>query len=1294
MQSLPGPRAHSPFRLQRLLQQCQQQLPQLKALTSRYLHLVKSRSPLSASELERLQRLLEYGDFNAEESEPSSLATVRLLVIPRIGTITPWSTKATDIAHHCALEGIVRLERATELTLSGVHHPDELIPILPLLHDRMVEQIVHHLDQAQALFADHTPTPLRWVDILGGGRTELERANRDWGLALAEDEIDYLLESFTALARNPTDTELMSFAQANSEHCRHKIFNATWITDREARTMSLFGMIRHTYQCHSEGILSAYEDNSAVITGRESQQLVTDENHHYRYRPLNSAILMKVETHNHPTAIAPFAGAATGSGGEIRDEGATGRGSKPKAGMAGFSVSNLKLPGATHPWEHDIGKPDRIASALEIMLEAPLGSAAFNNEFGRPTINGYFRTYEQQVYHHGQCEVRGYHKPIMLAGGVGTIDATQVKKQTIPVGAKLVVLGGPAMLIGLGGGAASSMSSGSSGTDLDFASVQRGNPEMQRRCQEVIDRSWQLGENNPIISIHDVGAGGLSNAMPELVNDAGRGARFELRAIPNDEPGMSPMEIWCNEAQERFVLAIADADIANFSALCERERCPMAIIGTATAEQQLQLHDSHFNNHPIDIPLALLLGKPPKMERRVTTTAPALAPFDLAKVDLEEAIARLLQLPTIASKQFLITIGDRSVTGLVSRDQLVGPWQEPVADCGITCANYHDYHGEAMALGERAPVALLDATAAARLAVAEAVTNLLGAGIGPTLERLVLSANWMAPAGHPGEDVRLYEAVKSIGLMLCPDLGITIPVGKDSMSMKTLWQQDQQPQSVTAPLSLIISAFAPITDVRNHLTPQLDTTLDSQLWLIDLGRGDTPLGGSALAQVYGALGERAADLGDSDRFKRAVAFMDQLIETQLALAYHDRSDGGLLITLLEMAFASHCGLRIIGDQSALLPWLCHESPGFVVQIANDRCSELLEQLQRYRLLEAATLVAIPTRTRTITIVHHNRLSYSGDCIQLQRLWNGTSYQIQKLRDNSDTAQQAYDQLLQDDPGMRVQLSFDPSEDICAPYINRGLLPKVAILREQGVNGQREMAAAFIQAGFDAIDLHMSDLLAGRADLADFAGLAACGGFSYGDVLGAGEGWAKSILFNPRLRDQFSLFFQRNDTFTLGVCNGCQMLSNLHELIPGTELWPRFVRNLSEQFEARLSLVEIPPSPSLLLQGMTGSILPIAVAHGEGQARFERGEVADLLQAQQVALRYVDHHHQATEAYPFNPNGSPLGITGLTSRDGRVTIMMPHPERLFRTVQYSWHPADWPAEGPWLRLFRQARVTLG
>jgi len=1294
---LRGAPALSAFRHGKLLEQLTSKVPAVTGLYAEFAHFADVTGVLNADEEQVLARLLKYGP-SVPVQEPSGKL---FLTIPRFGTISPWSSKASDIARNCGLAKVQRLERGIAYYVSGELSEADSAAVAALLHDRMTQLVLSALEDAAALFSHAEPKPLTAVDVLGGGRAALEQANQDLGLALAEDEIDYLVKSFNDLGRNPHDIELMMFAQANSEHCRHKIFNASWDIDGESQDKSLFGMIKNTYQMHSEGVLSAYKDNASVIVGHTAGRFFPNpETRQYGAVQEPVHILMKVETHNHPTAIAPFPGAATGSGGEIRDEGATGRGAKPKAGLTGFSVSNLNIPDFLQPWEKPYGKPERIVSALDIMIEGPLGGAAFNNEFGRPALNGYFRTFEQAVSSPRGEEVRGYHKPIMLAGGLGNIRENHVQKGEISVGAKLIVLGGPAMLIGLGGGAASSMATGASSADLDFASVQRENPEMERRCQEVIDRCWQLGEANPIKFIHDVGAGGISNALPELINDGGRGGRFELRNVPNDEPGMAPHEIWCNESQERYVLSVDAADFERFQAICERERCPFAVVGEATAEPHLTVTDSYFSNTPVDMPLEVLLGKPPRMHRSVSREAEQGDDFNAASVDIEEALGRVLRHPAVASKSFLITIGDRSITGLVARDQMVGPWQVPVADCAVTATSFDVYTGEAMAMGERTPLALLDAPASGRMAVGETITNLAAARI-EKISDIKLSANWMAAAGHPGEDARLYDTVKAVGMELCPALGITIPVGKDSMSMKTRWQEDGVDKSVTAPLSLVITGFAPVQDIRQTLTPQLRMDKgETDLILIDLGRGQNRMGASILAQVYSQIGQQAPDLDDAEDLKAFFAVIQGLNADGHLLAYHDRSDGGLLTTVLEMAFAGHCGLSLnldaLADDSSELPAvLFNEELGAVIQVRQDATPEVLAQFSAAGLDDCVAVIGQAVNNGEVSISFNGEPVFAGERRLLQRQWAETSYRIQRLRDNAQGADQEFDLLLEEDnPGLSIKLGFDVNQDIAAPYIKKGVRPQVAILREQGVNGQVEMAAAFDRAGFSAIDVHMSDILAGHVSLEEFKGLVACGGFSYGDVLGAGEGWAKSVLFNARARDAFQGFFERKDSFALGVCNGCQMMSNLHELIPGTEFWPHFVRNRSEQFEARVAMVQIQESASIFLQGMAGSRMPIAIAHGEGHAEFESEEA--LLEADlsgTIALRYVDNHGKVTEAYPANPNGSPRGITGLTSRDGRVTIMMPHPERVFRAVQNSWRPDEWQEDGGWMRMFRNARVWV-
>jgi len=1299
MLCLRGAPALSDFRLAKLKARLREVGVPDTDLYAEFMHFANLAGPLDDAQRAVLERLLRYGPSSLSAHEPTGRL---VLVVPRPGTISPWSSKASDIARNAGLDAVRRLERGTAYYLAGAELDDAaLTRAAAALHDRMTEVALFDVADAERLFVQAEPRPAARVDCIGGGRAALVAANTDLGLALSDDEIDYLVESFQALGRNPSDVELMMFAQANSEHCRHKIFNADWIIDGAAQPQSLFRMIRNTTERSPDRVLSAYKDNSAVIEGWPGRRFLVDpETGAYRRSDEPVHILMKVETHNHPTAIAPDPGAATGSGGEIRDEGATGRGAKPKAGLCGFSVSNLRIPGAERPWEQDHGRPGRIVSALDIMLEGPIGAAAFNNEFGRPNLAGWFRTFEQQVPAADGSELRGYHKPIMLAGGLGNIRAEHVEKAAFPAGTPLVVLGGPAMLIGLGGGAASSMTSGASAEDLDFASVQRANPEMQRRCQEVIDRCWARGDANPILFIHDVGAGGLSNALPELVHDAERGGTFALRRVPNADPGMSPMEIWSNEAQERYVLAIDRGRLADFEAICARERCPYAIVGEAAEAEHLRLDDAHFGDAPIDMPMSLLFGKPPRMLRDVERGRSLGDGFGTDGIDLREAAYRVLRLPAVADKTFLITIGDRTVTGLVARDQMVGPWQVPVADCAVTLTDYDGTTGEAMAIGERTPVALLDAPASGRMAVGEAITNIAAAGI-ERLGDIKLSANWMAAAGHPGEDARLFETVRAVGMELCPALGIAIPVGKDSMSMKTVWQRPDGAQTaMTAPLSLIVSAFAPVTDVRRTLTPQLraaagESLHDSVLVLIDLGRGGDRLGGSALAQVHARIGETPPDLDDPGLLAGLFNAVQDLSRRGLLLAYHDRSDGGLFATLCEMAFAGRCGLDIdLGslpgaDATAAL---FAEELGAVLQMRRSDLAAVLALLAAHGIGGCCHRLGHPTADGQIRIRRGDALLLDEPRAALQRAWSETSWQMQRLRDNPDCADEADARIDAEDAGLQVVLSFDPADDIAAPMIATGARPRLAVLREQGVNGQVEMAAAFDRAGFDCIDVHMSDIIAGRTALDGFKGLAACGGFSYGDVLGAGEGWAKTILFNARAREQFAQFFARQDSFALGVCNGCQMLANLRELIPGAEHWPHFVRNRSEQFEARLSLVEVQASPSILLRDMTGSRMPIAVAHGEGRAEFR--DAAHLAAAQpQVALRYIESDGTAAERYPANPNGSPAGITGLSSADGRVTILMPHPERVFRAVQYSWHPDGWGEDGPWLRLFRNARAWV-
>ena len=1292
---LRGAPALSDFRTAKLIQRLATAGVKVTHLYSEFVHLVSASQALSDAEQAVLNKLLTYGPKASQESAQGNL----FFVTPRPGTISPWSSKATDIAHNCGLAAVERVERgcAYYVEVEGEVSDETRALIAAQLHDRMTESVFGTLDEASVLFEKAEPKVFTSVDILANGREALASANQTLGLALAEDEIDYLYENFVKLGRNPNDIELYMFAQANSEHCRHKIFNADWTIDGEVQPKSLFKMIKNTFEVCPEYVFSAYKDNAAVMQGWQAGRFFPEpQSHEYMYHHEDIAILMKVETHNHPTAISPFPGAATGSGGEIRDEGATGRGSKPKAGLVGFTVSNLKLPDAVRPWELDYGKPSRIVSALDIMIEGPLGGAAFNNEFGRPNLLGYFRTYEQEVTSFNGTEVRGYHKPIMLAGGLGNIRQDHVEKGEITVGAKLIVLGGPAMNIGLGGGAASSMASGQSSEDLDFASVQRDNPEMERRCQEVIDACWQLGDDNPIQFIHDVGAGGLSNAMPELVNDGGRGGRFELRKVLSDEPGMSPLEIWCNESQERYVLSVAPEKLPVFEAICKRERAPFAVIGEATEEQHLLLNDEHFDNQPIDLPLDVLLGKAPKMHRDVTSATQASPELDRSEITLSDAAERLLRLPTIAEKTFLITIGDRSVTGLVSRDQMVGPWQVPVADVAVTASAFDTYHGEAMAMGERTPVALLDFAASARLAVGESITNIAAAHIGD-MKRIKLSANWMSAAGHPGEDAGLYEAVKAVGEELCPALGLTIPVGKDSMSMKTAWQDEQgNDKAVTSPLSLLISAFGAVTDIRRTVTPQLRTDKgDTRLLLVDLGAGQNRLGASCLAQVYNQLGKTPVDLDSPALLNNFFNAIQVLLADGKLLAYHDRSDGGLFVTVAEMAFAGKTGVTVALDDLGAddLAALYSEELGAVIQVNESALEDVLAVFKQHDLASVTHVIGELNQNDTVTFTRNGDTVLSDSRVAYRTIWAETTYAMQTLRDNPSCAEQEH-KAKQDsaDPGLHAKLSYDINHDVAAPYIAKGIRPRIAILREQGVNSHLEMAAAFNRAGFTAIDVHMSDVLSGAVTLDSFKGLAACGGFSYGDVLGAGEGWAKSILFNELASEQFAAFFARQDTFSLGVCNGCQMLSNLKSLIPGTDHWPHFVTNQSERFEARVAMVEVMESKSVLFDGMAGSRMPIAVSHGEGRAEFASDGALHAAKPH-VALRYVNNYGDVAGHYPANPNGSPMGITGLTSTDGRATIMMPHPERVFRAVANSWRADEWKEDSPWMRIFRNARVFV-
>ena len=1293
--ALRGASALSLFRIQKLAQKAAALgLPQAE-IASEYWYFVSSPAPLDAAQTEKLQALL-----SAVRVDTPAAGQSLFLITPRIGTISPWSSKATDIAHNCGLDGVERIERGMAVYVSGSLHGNERAQWASLLHDRMTESVLPDFQSAEKLFAAHEDQSFDTVDVLGGGRAALEAADKSMGLALSSDEMDYLLENYRALNRNPSDVELMMFAQANSEHCRHKIFNADFILNGEKQEKSLFRMIRDTHEASPEGTVVAYKDNSSVIEGAEIERFYpnADQGQAYGFHKENTHIIMKVETHNHPTAIAPFAGAATGAGGEIRDEGATGRGSRPKAGLTGFTTSNLQIPGFRQPWEQDYGKPGHIASPLDIMTDGPLGGAAFNNEFGRPNLLGYFRTFEAEK----NGTVHGYHKPIMIAGGLGNIQAEQTHKHEIPEGALLIQLGGKGMLIGLGGGAASSMDTGSNSADLDFNSVQRGNPEIERRAQEVIDRCWQLGQGNPIIAIHDVGAGGLSNAFPELVNDAGRGAVFELRAVPLEEHGMSPLQIWCNESQERYVLSILPEDLEKFRAICERERCPFAVVGTATDDGRLQVRDELFGNNPVDLPLNVLLGKPPKTTRTDETQKQPAQAFSAAQYDLKESAYRVLRLPAVAAKNFLITIGDRTVGGMTHRDQMVGAWQTPVADCAVTLMGFNTHRGEAMSMGEKPALALFDATASGRMCVGEALTNIASTQIG-ALGNVKLSANWMAACGVKGEDEKLYRTVDAVS-QLCQSLGVSIPVGKDSLSMKTVWQENGAQKSVVSPLSLIISAFAPVQDVRKTVTPDIKPVADSVLLLVDLGFGKARMGGSALSQVWNDLGGESPDI-DADTLKVFYEIMQQLVAEEKLLAYHDRSDGGLFATLAEMALAGRTGLNIDLEEDFAMERLVenrcdqdilfNEELGAVIQIRHEDLHYVQALFEQHEFPEILYQIGQPE-------IGSGNLKI-GDTVfalaDLQAAWQETSHQIQRLRDNPACADSEF-ALLADNKRSKLfaDLTFDLKDDIAAPYLSGSLQPKIAILREQGVNGHVEMAAAFTRAGFQAVDVHMSDLLSGRADLADFQMLAACGGFSYGDVLGAGEGWAKTILFNGRLRDQFAEFFARPDTLSLGVCNGCQMMSNLAEIIPGAEGWAKFKRNESEQFEARLSMVRVPKSPSLILGEMAGSALPVVVSHGEGRADFAHLGLPEnqVPSSLHIALQYTDGLGEVTQQYPLNPNGSPQGIAGITSADGRVTIMMPHPERVYRTAQMSWCPEEWKAFelGGWYRLFAAARKVLG
>ncbi|HEY8520739.1 MAG TPA: phosphoribosylformylglycinamidine synthase [Gammaproteobacteria bacterium] len=1291
MLQLAGPAAETAFRLRKLGADLRAIEPGIDDVVARFRHYVHLDAPLTDRELEVLEALLDYGT----PAPPPAPGALELFVVPRLGTISPWASKATDIARLAGVP-VRRIERGRVYEISSRAPLDAEVVhrIGALLHDRMTETFLTAPPGEALLFTEHQPRPAQAVDLLGEGRAALERANAELGLALSADEIEFLAVQFAALGRNPTDVELMMFAQANSEHCRHKVFNASWIVDGTPAPKSLFAMIRNTHACAPQGVLSAYKDNAAVVEGAPAAWFFPNpETGLYEHVEEPAHLVMKVETHNHPTAISPFPGAATGSGGEIRDEGATGRGAKPKAGLTGFTVSHLEVPGWPQPWEErSPGRPSRIASPLAIMLEGPIGAASFNNEFGRPNLAGYFRTMLLEA----DGEWRGYHKPIMIAGGVGNVRGMHVEKRKPGPGAKLVVLGGPAMLIGLGGGAASSQKSGEGAEELDFASVQRGNAEMQRRAQEVIDTCWALGPANPIAAIHDIGAGGLSNAVPEIVEQSGCGAVVELRDVPNDEPGMSPMELWCNEAQERYMLAIEPADLETFARICERERCPYAVIGELTAERELVVKDRDFGNVPVSMPMEVLFGKPPKLTRRASRPERRVEEWRFEGT-LAEAVDRVLAFPAVADKSFLIHIGDRTVGGQCVRDQLVGPWQVPVSDVAVTVAGYRGYTGEAFAMGERTPVAVRNGPASARLAVAEAVMNILAADV-ERLGDVRLSANWMAAAGHGSDDYTLFEMVRAVGEELCPALGIAIPVGKDSLSMRTVWQELGAERAVTAPVSLVISAFAPVRDVRRTLTPELrrpagGTLADTVVLLVDLGGGRSRLGGSCLAQTYGAYGGEPPDLDDPSRLVAFFAAQRELREAGLVLAYHDRSDGGVFAALVEMAFAGHAGLAIrVPERADPVAWLFAEELGALLQVERARLEAARAVLARHGFDGA--VVAEPDEGRDVVVTRgQGEELYRAPRVELRRKWSELSYRMQALRDDPDCAREAFEAVLDDDdPGLTARVAFDFSREpaAAAPKARRATRPKVAVLREQGVNGQREMAATLDRAGFAAYDVHMTDLISGRASLADFAGAVASGGFSYGDVLGAGEGWAKTILYNARVREQFEEFFARPGTFALGVCNGCQMFAALKSLIPGAEFWPRFLRNRSDQFEARVSLVRVEESPSVLLRGMAGSVLPIVTAHGEGRAEFASAADLERCEGGFTSLRYVTNRGEPASRYPANPSGSVNGIAGLCSADGRVTIMMPHPERVFRTVQLSWHPDDWGERSPWQKLFDNAR----
>ena len=1293
-----GPASHSPFKLESLLRRLLSIDQNITGLGARFIHFIDSKNDLGEEQDRILDSILEYGPnwpFGADEG-------FKIFTLPRFGTTSPWSSKATDIAKVCGLSSIERIERGVVFSLALVNkdkRPKK--EAIDLLFDRMTEVAITDLKQAKEIFSSLEPQPFSEVDILSDGKSALETANLQLGLALNDDEIEYLLEQFTKLNRNPTDAELMMFAQANSEHCRHKVFNADWIIDGIEKERSLFQMIKHTHEASSRNVLSAYKDNAAVIAGHKADWFLPNLDDQ-KYRRFNDEIhtMMKVETHNHPTAISPYPGAATGSGGEIRDEAATGRGAMPKAGLTGFSVSHLFIPDDVQSWENTIGKPDHIASALDIMLDGPIGGAAYNNEFGRPNILGYFRTFEE----HNKEEVNtswGFHKPIMIVGGMGNISDSSVKKNDIEAGSLIIVLGGPAMLIGLGGGSASSLNAGSSDSELDFASVQRDNAELERRAQEVITRCFAMGlqnkeeKANPIILIHDVGAGGLSNAIPEVADHSKMSADISLRDIDNAEPGMSPLEIWCNEAQERYVLSIHPEDLEIFDQICKRERCPYAVVGEVATHGNLRLKDEVFDNYPIDMPMDVLFGKPPKTKLEITSEQKSIIDDGLNGIDIEEAALKILRFPTVADKTFLIHIGDRTVGGLVSQDQFVGPWQVPVSDVAVTLKDHFGVQGEAMAMGERSPIAVHNAPASGRIAVGEAITNILSAPISDIAD-IKLSANWMSSIMTDRLKQDLYETVEAISIDFCSKIGITIPVGKDSLSMQTSWANENKQYKNTAPLSLVISAFAPIDDVNNVITPQLKEKNESILLLIDLGQGQNRMGGSCLSQIYNLRLGGTPDIEDPELLKRFFNAVTALKSRKLIQAYHDRSDGGLFACVSEMAFAGNMGLDLsfeAANEDELLELLFSEELGCVIQIQKGDLDVVLDILKEASLSNCAYPIGTVLKDHRISI-KSDVFNHSFDLKILRQAWSKMSYEMQKLRDNPETAEEGFKKLLdENDPGLNPKIKFGTT------HIDYKRLktssPKVAILRDQGVNSQIEMAVAFNKAGFNAYDIHMTDILNGQVNLDQYIGLVVCGGFSYGDVLGAGGGWAKSVLFNEDARNQFKTFFHREETFSLGICNGCQMMSQLKELIPGADHWPRFVRNLSEQFEARLNMVEVLESNSIFLNGMEGSMIPIATSHGEGRVQYAHDSDMDALKhSKSVTIRYVDNFGQPAIHYPDNPNGSESGFAGFCSEDGRSTIMMPHPERVMRTEQFSWCPDDWKDHGPWARFFVNARDWIG